>query len=186
MNNKVFFLAAAGCLALGFTSCSHKLGQFRSDYFSTTPTPLETVGENVPGTVHGNIPAKFMVKNAKVTATPVLQWETNKGSGEASSQPVIFQGQDVRANGQVVNYTSGGTVNIPFSMPYVPEMAKSNLYLDFSVDQNGKVYTLPRVKVGEGVIATSTLASAKTVTPPWPRITSRKSFPRNIQPTSTS
>lgn len=165
MNNKILSLTALCCLTIGLSGCSHKLGQFRADYFNTTPTPLETVGDNVPGTVHGNIPAKFMVKNAKVTATPVLQWETTKGTGEASAQPVIFQGQDVRANGQVVDYKSGGTVNIPFSMPYVPEMAKSNLYLDFSVDQNGKVYTLPRVKVGYGVIATSTLASAKTVTP---------------------
>ena len=33
------------------------------------------------------------------------------------------------------------------------------------MDQNGKIYTLPRVKVGEGVVATSTLASAKTVRP---------------------
>ncbi len=44
-------------------------------------------------------------------------------------------------------------------------MAKSDLYLDFAVDQNGKLYALPRVKVGYGVVATSTLASAKTVTP---------------------
>lgn len=143
-----------------------ELGQFKSDYFATTPTPLETVGEVVPGTVKGTLPPKFMVKNAKVTATPVIQWEKSAGTwGEASATPVIFQGEDVRANGQVVNYSNGGMVSIPFSIEYLPEMAKSNLYLDFSVDQNGKVYSLPRVKVGEGVIATSTLASAKTVHP---------------------
>lgn len=44
-------------------------------------------------------------------------------------------------------------------------MAKSDLLLNFTVDQNGKVYSLPAVKVGYGVVATSTLASAKTVTP---------------------
>ena len=54
---------------------------------------------------------------------------------------------------------------IPFNVAYQPEMAHSDLYLDFNVDQNGKTYTLPRVKVGHGVIATSTLASAATVTP---------------------
>ena len=165
MKTKVYFMAL-GVAVLGLTGCSKKLGQFQSDYFTTVPTPLETVGEMVPGTVKGNIPAKFMVKNAKVTATPVLQWSTGLGSyGEASATPVIFQGQDVRANGQVVDYNNGGVVNIPFSLQYQPEMAKSTLYLDFSVDQNGKIYTLPRVKVGEGVVATSTLASAKTVTP---------------------
>lgn len=165
MNKKVFYLAM-GAVVLGMTGCSKKLGQFKSDYFSTTPTPLETVGEMVPGTVKGSLPPKFMVKNAKVTATPVIQWATGFGTtGEVSAQPVIFQGEDVRANGQVVNYSNGGMVSIPFSMQYLPEMAKSDLFLDFSVDQNGKIYTLPRVKVGEGVIATSTLASAKTVRP---------------------
>jgi len=164
--NKTFLYLAMGATVLGMTGCSKKLGQFKSDYFTTIPTPLETVGEMVPGTVKGNLPAKFMVKNAKVTATPVIQWSTVGGNtGEASATPVIFQGEDVRANGQVVNYADGGTVSIPFSIQYMPEMAKSNLFLDFSVDQNGKIYTLPRVKVGEGVVATSTLASAKTVKP---------------------
>ena len=120
----------------------------------------------VPGSVKGTLPAKFMVKNAKVTATPVIQWTTGAATtGEASGQPVVFQGENVRANGQVVNYAQGGSVIIPFDIAYMPERAKSSLYLDFSVDQNGKIYTLPRVKVGEGVIATSTLASAKTVKP---------------------
>lgn len=165
MNKKVFYLAM-GAVVLGMTGCSKKLGQFKSVYFSTVPTPLETVGEMVPGTVKGTLPPKFMVKNAKVTATPVIQWSTGFGTtGEVSAQPVIFQGEDVRANGQVVGYSNGGMVNIPFSIQYQPEMAKSDLFLDFSVDQNGKIYTLPRVKVGEGVVATSTLASAKTVRP---------------------
>lgn len=165
MNKKLYYLALCAAV-MGMTGCSKKLGQFQSDYFTTIPTPLETVGEMVPGTVKGNIPSKFMLKNAKVTATPVLQWSTGAESySEATAQPVIFQGEDVRANGQVINYASGGVVNIPFSIAYQPAMAKSTLYLDFSVDQNGKIYTLPRVKVGEGVIATSTLASAKTITP---------------------
>ena len=161
MNKKLFYLAL-GVAVVGMTGCSKKLGQFKSDFFTTVPTPLETVGENVPGTITGNIPAKFMVKNAKVTATPVIQWTAG---GETAATPVVIQGENVRANGQVVSYTNGGTVNIPFSVLYQTEMAKSDLYLDFSVDQNGKLYALPRVKVGYGVISTSTLASAKTVTP---------------------
>lgn len=160
MDKKVFYLAL-GVAVIGMTGCSKKLGQFKSDFFTTVPTPLETVGENVPGTVTGNIPAKFMVKNAKVTATPVITWN----GGEAAAQPVVVQGENVRANGQVISYVNGGTVTIPFSVQYQPEMAKSDLYLDFSVDQNGKLYALPRIKVGYGVIATSTLASAKTVEP---------------------
>ncbi len=164
MNKKFLYATVIGGSLL-LTGCGKKLGQFSSDYFSTVPTPLATVGERVPGTVTGSIPPKFMVKNAKVTAVPVLQWSTVNGTGEATAQPVVFQGQDVRANGQVVDYANGGSVTIPFAIPYRPEMANSDLYLDFNVDQNGKIYKLPRVKVGYGVVATSTFATAKTVTP---------------------
>ena len=160
MNNKVLYLAL-GVALLGTTSCSKKLGEFQSNYFNTTPTPLETVGMNVPATITGNIPAKFMVKNAKVTATPVLEF----AGGSVQGTPVIIQGENVRANGQVISYDNGGTVTIPFNTEYQPAMAESDLYLDFQVDQNGKMYALPRLKVGDGVIATSTLASAATITP---------------------
>ncbi len=160
MNSKVLYLAL-GVALLGTTSCSKKLGEFQSNYFNTSPTPLETVGQKVPATITGNIPAKFMVKNAKVTATPVLEY----AGGSTQGTPVTIQGENVRANGQVVSYNNGGTVQIPFNTAYKPEMAESNLYLDFQVDQKGKIYALPRVKVGDGIIATSTLASAATVTP---------------------
>lgn len=153
-------MALAGGL-LVLTGCNKKLKKFESDYFATTPTPLETVGQNVPATVTGHIPAKFMVKNAKVTTTPVLKWS----SGEAKGERTVIQGEDVRDNGQVVSYKNGGTVQIPFTVAYEPGMAQSDLWLEFEVDQNGKIYALPQVKVGRGVIATSTLASASTVNP---------------------
>lgn len=176
MKHAVIILSL-GVVAITAGGCSKKLSNFQSDYFTTNPTPLETVGESVPGTVTATLPAKFMLKNAKVTATPVLQWETTPGAyGEALANPVIFQGENVRDNGQVVSYERGGTVSIPFALEYTPEMASSDLYLDFSVDQNGKLYSLPRVKVGNGVVATSTLASAATVTP----ATAKDNFQRVI------
>ena len=46
--NKTFLYLAMGATVLGMTGCSKKLGQFKSDYFTTIPTPLETVGEMVP------------------------------------------------------------------------------------------------------------------------------------------
>lgn len=160
MTNKS--LCVCLCLgALALTGCNKKLGDFKSDFFTTTPTPLETVGNQVPATITGSIPAKFMLKNARVTATPVLVYN----GGLSKGNPMIFQGENVRANGQVVSYKDGGRVQMPFDVLYRPEMAHSDLYLEFEVDQNGKIYALPRVKVGRGVVATSTLASAATVAP---------------------
>ena len=71
MNRKIYFIAALGA-TLALSSCGKKLGQFSSEYFSTNPNPLEVVGEKVPATVTGRIPAKFFVKNAEVTVTPYL------------------------------------------------------------------------------------------------------------------
>lgn len=157
---KFIYPAVAAIVAVGAVGCQKKQQAFLADYFSTNPTPLQTVGQNVPAEINGRIPAKVMVKNAKVTTTPVLVWT----GGEAKGQPVVFQGVDVRANGQTVPET-GGAVMVPFLVAYQPAMQTSDLYLDFTVDQNGKIYDLPRVKVGYGVIATSTLASAATVAP---------------------
>ncbi|MDE6109131.1 MAG: hypothetical protein K2F72_02460, partial [Muribaculaceae bacterium] len=140
-------------MVLTMGSCSKKVGDFASEYFTTNPTPLETVGETVPATISGTVPAKFMPKNAVVTVTPVLVWN----GGEASSSQVTFQGENARANGQVISFKEGGPVTIPFNVKYQPEMANSDLYLDFKVNQGGNDYVLPRVKVGYGVIATSTL-----------------------------
>lgn len=161
MDRKLTLAAAGLAILVGATGCSKKLSQFKSDYFLVNPEPLEVQGQNVPAVVSGNIPPKFMLKNAEVKVTPVLVY----ASGETASAPYVIQGENVRANGTVVNYQNGGTVSIPFSVKYSPEMAKSDLYLDFAVDQNGKKYVLPRVKVGQGVVATSTLASAASVTP---------------------
>ena len=161
MSNKFMLTALSVLVLAGGSSCSKKLGQFKSDYFSLNPEPLEVQGLNVPAVVSANIPAKFMVKNAQVQVTPVLVY----AAGETPSAPYIMQGENVRANGTVVNYQNGGTVMIPFNVVYTPEMAQSALYLDFAVDQNGKKYARPRVKVGDGVVATATLANAATVTP---------------------
>ena len=66
----VFSVAVAAAVML--SSCGKKLGQFSSDYFSVNPNPLEVVGEKVPATVTGKIPANFFVKNATVNVTPYL------------------------------------------------------------------------------------------------------------------
>lgn len=164
MNKSTLYLSLAALVAIS-AGCSKKVSQFKSEFFSTNPTPVETVGEKVPATVTGNIPPKFMVKNAKVTATPVLTWNENGLDGEYKGEPVVIQGENVRANGQVVSFENGGVVAIPFNADYKPAMEQSDLNLDFTVDQNGKIYQLPRVKVGYGIVATSTLASPATVTP---------------------
>lgn len=159
--NKNLMITCAAASVLALTGCSKKLGEFKAENFTCNPTPLAVVGEKVPATVTANIPAKYFVKNAELTITPTLVY----GNSEATSTPYVVQGEKVRGNYQVVPYETGGTLTIPASYTYTPEMAQSNLWLDFKVQQGNKTYTLPRVKVANGVVATATLADAGTVTP---------------------
>ena len=154
-------LALAMGAMLVMTGCSKKMGQFKADYFTTNPNPLEVVGTSVPATVSGNIPAKFFKKNAEVTVTPVLVY----AGTESTSAPVAFQGEKVRGNASVINYNRGGNMTIPVNFAYTPDMMKSELYLNFDVKQGKKQYVLPRVKVADGVIATAALADAGSVNP---------------------
>lgn len=160
MNKKLGYVVAFSAV-IAMSSCSKKLGDFASDYFTANPNPLEVVGEKVPATVTANIPGKFFVKNAEVTVTPYLVYDGT----ETASHAYSFQGENVRGNAPVINYKNGGTVTIPVSFDYVPAMAKSELELAFTVNQGSKQYVLPRVKVANGVIGTAYLATARSVEP---------------------
>lgn len=160
MNSKLFItLTLGGVLML--SSCSKKLGQLSSDNFNVNPSPLEAVGEKVPATVSGQIPPKYFVKNAELTITPYLVY----GDKEAAATPCTVQGEKVRNNNQVISYENGGNITIPVEYLYTADMMHSNLWLAFNVRQGKKTYVLPRVKVAEGVLATSALADASTVKP---------------------
>lgn len=158
MNFKsIIMLSAAGTIV--FSGCSKKLNQFSADYFDVNPDPLEVVGQRIPATVTGHIPAKFFVKNAEVTVTPYLTF----GGQEVASQSYRFQGEKVRGNNPVISFDQGGSVTIPVVFDYQPDMNTSDLELAFNVTQGSKQYVLPRVKVAKGVVATAALADASTV-----------------------
>lgn len=162
MNKKLGMYLMVGA-AVALTGCNKKMSPFASDYFTTNPTPLAVVGDQVPATITANVPQKFFKKNAEVTVTPYLVYGTD--STAVASQAYTFQGEKVEGNNPVISYNEGGTVSIPATFAYNPGMMDSELYLDFNVVQGKKSYVLPRVKVGEGVLATATLADASTVDP---------------------
>lgn len=152
---KKLYLPLVALLVLALSSCS-KMGELSSDYFTTNPEVLEAIGGKVPVTINGKFPEKYMKKNASVEVTPVLRWK----GGEAKGQPAVFQGEKVQGNGQTINYKVGGSYTMKASFDYVPEMANSELYLDFKITKGKKTYTIPSVKIADGVIATSELATA--------------------------
>ena len=134
------------------------MGELSADYFTTNPEVLEAVGGKVPVTITGKFPEKYFKKNATVEVTPVLRWD----GGEAKGQPAKFQGEKVKGNDQTISYKAGGTYTMKASFDYIPEMAKSELYLDFKIKKGKKEYTIPSVKIADGVIATSELPTVKS------------------------
>jgi len=123
--------------------------------FKCNPNPLEVKGGKVDATVTGTFPVKYFNKNAVVTVTPVLKFEGK----EVKGTPAVFQGEKVKGNDKTIAFKTGGNYSLKTSFDYVPEMAKSELYLEFSVVQKKKTYQIPSVKVADGVIATSQLVS---------------------------
>ena len=156
-----FFLSLVGALMLAaFSACSSKMGELSSDYFTVTPQVLEAVNGQVPATINGKFPEKYFNKKAIVEVTPVLRWE----GGEAKGQPSVFQGEKVQGNDQTISYKMGGNYTMKTSFEYVPEMAKSELYLEFKATVGKKTVEIPAVKIADGVIATSELVEQTLAT----------------------
>ena len=160
MIKKLTFPLLCLCL-LTLVSCNKEMAPLTADYFKVNPSPLEAKGGMVSATITGTFPEKYFNKKAVVTVTPYLVYS----EGETASASQTFQGEKVQGNDQTIQYKAGGVVTIPANFTYIPEMQKSSLYLAFTVQQGSKSYELPRVKVAEGVIATSEMADAGKVTP---------------------
>jgi tetratricopeptide (TPR) repeat protein len=152
---KQLFFAVSMVFALFFSSCSKDLTALDPSLFKCNPNPLEVKGGKVDATITGTFPVKYFNKRAVLTVTPVLKFEGK----EVKGTPVVFQGEKVKGNDKTIAYKAGGNYSVKASFDYVPEMAKSELYLEFSVVQKKKTYQIPSVKVADGVIATSQLVS---------------------------
>ena len=159
---KKFYLPLIAAIIVAFTSCN-KMGELSPEYFKTNPEVLEAVAGKVPVTISATFPEKYLKKKAVVEVVPVLKWN----GGEAVGASKTFQGESVEGNDQSVPYQVGGTYSMKAVFDYVPEMAKSELYLRFNAKVGKKTVEIPEVKIADGVIATSellgnALASANT------------------------
>lgn len=151
MQSKSFLpLALASTLVLA--SCN-KMGELTADNFTVTPSPLEAVAGQVPVTINGRFPEKYMKKKAVVTVTPVLRY----AGGQATGQAATFQGEKVQGNDQEISYKVGGNYTMKNTFAYVDEMEQSELFLTFDARLGKKQVNIPEVKVADGVLSTSAL-----------------------------
>lgn len=159
-----FLHTTALCMttALMMASCSPKLKPLSEQQFTAEPHPLELVGEHIPTTISVNIPTKWMHKKAKVSFLPVLRY----AGGETWGMTETIQGEKVLDNHRSVSYVDGGIIRVNTRFDYSdPRLMQSDLYMTFNATINGKTVQLPEVKIGEGTLATQTLADASGATP---------------------
>ncbi|MDD5346513.1 MAG: tetratricopeptide repeat protein [Proteiniphilum sp.] len=163
MKKKSFYLSLMLALGVAFfgTSCSSKLKPLNQNNFNVTPSPMETVGNQVPVTINGTFPEKWFHKNGIVTITPILKY----GDQELAGTPYSFQGENISGNRTTISNSRGGNFTMSSSFPYQPEMISSELFLRFNGRIKNKQSLLPDLKVADGVIATSALADVRSTTP---------------------
>ena len=159
-----------------FTSCS-KLGNLSADNFTVTPNPLETQAGQVPATINGHFPEKYMNKKAVVEVVPELRYSNGQ---IVKGNSATFQGEKVLGNDQTISYRLGGNYTMKTNFAYADDN-KADMYLTFNARIGNKVMKVPEVKVAEGIIATSelyknTLTSAQPAIAPdaYQRITKQK------------
>ena len=171
---KIVFLSAVAVATL--TSCGGKLGELSADNFKVVPNPLVAESGQVPATINGMFPEKYMAKKAVVTVTPELRFTDNGVETAVKGQSATFQGEKVLGNDQSISYKVGGHYTMKANFAYQPAMQKSDLYLTFNARVGKKEVQVPAVKVATGVIATSELYRS-TITSANP-CTSQDAFQR--------
>ncbi len=167
-----FYVMALAAISL--SSCS-KLGNLGADNFKVTPTPLEAVGGEVPVTINGTFPVKYMKKKAVVTVTPVLKYNGKEVAGQSAT----FQGEKVEDNNTSISYKLGGTYTMKTTFAYESGMEQSDLYARFDAKLGKKKVSVPEVKIGYGVVTTSELlgrciGSASTAQDAFQRVIEQK------------
>ncbi|MBP3828117.1 MAG: hypothetical protein ILA07_08780 [Prevotella sp.] len=150
--NLVFIISAFALILL--SSCSSKLGVLSADNFNVVPNPMEAHAGQVPVTINGKFPEKYMKKKAVVNVVPELRCS----NGDVyQSTGAAFQGEKVMGNGQTVSYKVGGNYTMKTAFTYVDPMLKSDLWLTFKAKVGKKTVNVPAVKVASGVLATPEL-----------------------------
>ena len=153
MKKGLLFSLIAAMVVLA--SCNKTLPN--PEQISVNPNPLELKGGKVNAEITGTFPEKKFAKKGVLVVTPVLKFDGQEVLGE----PVTYVGEKAKENGKTVNYRDGGRYSQSCSFDFVPAMIQSELYLRFKATVGNKDIEIPDLKVADGVVVTSDLASSK-------------------------
>jgi Flp pilus assembly protein TadD len=161
LSSAVLFIFSA-LLLTGCASLKKMKRDANKINYSVTPQILETNGGNVNVAIQGRIPEKYFLKKASIVAKPVLQY----ADGEKAFEPIMLQGESVKANNKVISYANGGSFSYKGVLPFEYGMRKSELQIRIRATKGKSVLDFAPVKIADGVIATSTLVDNSPLTIP--------------------
>ncbi len=122
--------------------------------YSAQPEILEMHGGEVDVKIDGTFPAKYFVKSAELTITPVI---TDGEKVLKELKPIKLQGEKVQANNKVISFENGGDVTYSEKFPFEEAMRKSELKLKITASKGSKSLNLPDIKIADGIIVTPNL-----------------------------
>lgn len=137
-------------------SCSKPPVDFEGVNYVITPSPLEVHNGKVEGKINVTFPDGYVHPKAAVDVTV----QVANAAGVTELTTFSIQGEKVEGNNTVIAET-GGKTSTSFSIDYTPEMKLSEVQAKGVGSIGNKTQEIAPIKVGDGVIATSTLVDGK-------------------------
>lgn len=151
--NYLTFITLAAFLISGCAGLSKMRDESGTVSYQVKPNPLVMKSGEVSVTGDVTFPEKYFNKKAVVVATPVLKYD----GGQTELPPVTLQGEKVEANNKTIPY-AGGSASFSGTIPYKPEMANSELFVNYSARiKEGDPVEYGSEKIADGVVATEGL-----------------------------
>jgi len=154
MIRTIRLFSAFALSALILSSCG--LGKMVKNYnlvkYEVEPQVLQAHGGQVEVKVQGQFPEKYFHKKATVELTPYIEYE----GGSKELKKMVLQGEKATGNGTVINSKTGGSFSWNDVFAYDPKYNASDLKVKATATLGKEPVTLGILKLGDGVIYTST------------------------------
>ena len=149
--SKIFYLLIA---LTSMSSCGleNMIRKYKTANFITTPATLQTHGGKVALSLDATFAEKYFDRKATIDFTPVLVYN----GGEATFKTITVQGENATGGEATIFYATGGSFKYQDAISYTDDMMNATLELRAAAKLKDKEKVLGPVKIGTGVIATST------------------------------
>ncbi len=150
MSNIFYILVAVAIMSgCGLEKMANK---YKTVNFITTPATLQTHAGKVVLSLDATLPEKYFAKKTTIDFTPVLVYN----GGETAFKTITVQGEDATGGEATIFYATGGSFKYQDAISYTDDMMNATLELRAAAKLKDKEKVLGSVKIGTGVIATST------------------------------